>query len=66
MNRARQADSDILRPINPVSGLCVRLGGAHLIHLFVVALFKIDDRSIAGSANEDHRKTVRRRVGKRY
>jgi hypothetical protein len=64
-DRTRNADADVFRVQNAVRGLRVGLGGVELVHLLVVALLQVDDLTLAGSADQDHRETVRGRVGKR-
>ena len=62
-DRPRDADADVLRPVDAVGRLGVRPGGAELIHLLVIALLEIDDRPVARPADHDHREAVGRGVG---
>jgi hypothetical protein len=57
-DRARQADTDVLRPIDAVRGLRVGLRRIHLVELFVVALLQVDDVALARAADLDHREAV--------
>jgi len=43
--------------------LAERLGNRQLVHLFVVALLQVDDLALGRAADQDHRKTVGRRIG---
>ena len=45
--------------------LAQRLGDGELVHLLVVALLQVDDLAFGRTADQDHRKAVRRRIGER-
>ena len=45
--------------------LAQRLGNGELVHLLVVALLQVDDFAFRRTADQDHRKAVRRRIGER-
>ena len=48
-DRPRDADADILRPVDAVGRLGIGPGGGELVHLLVIALLEIDDRAVATS-----------------
>ena len=62
-DRPRDADADVLRPVDAIGRLGIGPGGGELIHLLVIALLEIDDRPVARPADHDHRKAVGRGVG---
>ena len=64
-DRARDADADIGRMQHAERRLAQRLGDGELVHLLVVALLQVDDLAFGRTADQDHRKAVRRRIGQR-
>ena len=64
-NGARDADADILRMEHAERSLAERLGDRELIHFFVVALLQVDDLTLGGAGDQDHRETVGGGVGQR-
>ena len=60
---ARDAAPDVLDPADPVGRLHERPRGVELVKVLVVAPLQIHHRSIAGTRDQDHRKTVRGGIG---
>jgi hypothetical protein len=52
------ANADILGMQNAVGRLAQRLGDGQLVHLFIVALLKVDDLALRRARNQDHRPAV--------
>ena len=61
-NGARNADTDIFRVQDAVSGLTERLGNGQLVHLFIVALLQVDNFALRRAADQDHWKAIGRCV----
>ena len=64
-DRARDADADVGRMQHAERRLAQRPGDGELVHLLVVALLQVDDFAFGRTADQDHRKAVRRRIGQR-
>src|ERR1700753_2454523 len=60
--RPRKTDTDIPRMVDPICSLGIGLGRIHLVELFIITLLQIDDRAVARSADQDHRKAVGGRI----
>ena len=54
----RQSDADVLRTVDTVGSLGKSLRHIHLVQPFVIALLQVDDGTVAGTADLNHRKAV--------
>jgi hypothetical protein len=64
-DRPRHADTDVRGMQYAKGRLAERFGDGQLVHLFVIALLKVDDFALRRAADQDHRKAVGRSVGQR-
>lgn len=60
-----QAGADVFGTVDAVGRLGKRAGDVQLIQPFVVALFEVNDRAVAGTADLNHGKAVDGSVGQR-